>query len=292
MALPKGTTTTEVLTVNGVILNTLAKNIESLTGRLRTPAKRTANVVVPGRHGAVRTTGKKYDQNVIVLPMWVIGCDDDGSIPTLSSDRREFFARVNELVQLFSGNGDVPLDIRHTQPDGSIRQCFGDVLDVLNFTTESSDSPLGKVGVSITVHGAFWQDLNEVTSGAVAANGASVQLPQFSGASAPMEDLRVQVVGPWNNPKLTFSDGSWVQYSESFLAGQGVLIDAATWKLTGVGGYAPALNKLTYSGTSSHWFCLPPTGKAIPTVQIAGGPSERTAATSLTMTGRRKFLVG
>jgi hypothetical protein len=291
MALPKGTTTTEVLTVNGVILNTLAKNIESLTGRLRTPAKRTANVVVPGRHGAVRTTGKKYDQNVLALPMWVIGADDDGSIPRGSSDRKEFFARVDELVTLFSGNGDVPLDIRHTLPDGSVRQCFGDVLDVINFTTQDGESPLAKVGVSIQVPGAFWQDLNEVTD-TVVANGASVTLPHFAGASAPMEDCRVQLVGPWNNPVLTFSDGSWVKYSDSLTAGKGVLIDASNWTLSGVGGYTPSLSKLTYSGSSSHWFCIPPTGEATPTVQIVGGASERTAATSMTMTGRRKYLVG
>lgn len=283
-----GTTTAEVLTVNGVALNTFAKNIESLTGRLRTPAKRTSNIVVPGRHGAVRTKGKKYDQNVIVLPMWVVGSDDNGRIPVGSNARREFFARVNELVNLFSGNGDEPLDIRHTQPDGSVRQCFGDVLDVLDFTT-SGANPMAKVGVSIQIPGAFWQDLQEVTS-TVVASGASVTLPQFAGASAPMEDLRVQLNGPWNTPRLQFKDGSWVQYTDNFVAGKGVIIDAATWQLSGVGGYVPALDKLTYSGPSSHWFCLPPTGEEDPLINLSG--TSRTGSTSLTMTGRRKYLVG
>lgn len=290
MALPKGTTTTEILTVNGVILNTLAKNVESLAGRLRVPAKRSQNIVVPGRHGTVRTKGKKYDQNVLALPMWVIGCKDDGSIPTNTSERRLFFDNVDALSHLFSANGDTPLDIRHTLPDGSIRQCFGDVLDVIDFTTQSGETPLGKFSVSIQVPAAFWQDLNEVTTGSLVASGASVNLAALAGATAPMEDLRVQLVGPWNNPRLTFADGSWVQYSESFTAGQGVLIDASNWTLSGVGGYVPALAKLTYSGMSSHWMCLPPTNDVVPTVSLSG--TARTGATAMTMTGRRKYLVG
>lgn len=288
MVRAKGTTTDEVLSVNGVVLNTLAKNIESLTGRLTTPAKRTSNVVVPGRHGAVRTRGKKYDQNVIVLPMWVVGSNDDGSIPKTTNERTLFFQNVDALTWLFAG-GDAELDIRHTLPDGSIRQAFGDVLDTLDFST-SGHNPIGKFSVSITMSDPFWRDLNPVTATKV-ANGATITLPEFTGATAPMEDLVVQLVGPWNNPKLTFSDGSWVQYSDTFAAGKGVILDSGTWSLTGVGGYVPSLQKLTYGGTSSRWVALPAAGMGIPSVTLTGG-AERTAATQVIVTGRRKYLVG
>lgn len=288
MARARGTTTEEILSVNGVVLNTYAKNIESLTGRLRTPAKRTSNVVVPGRHGAKRTPAKKYDQNVITLPMWVIGCEDDGSIPTGTTQRELFFRNVDELSQLFLGRDEM-LDVRHTLPDGSIRQCFADVLDAIDFTTESAN-PVGKFGVSLVVPGAFWQDLSERTE-QESAQGASGTFQEFQGATAPMEDLQITIMGGWSNPRLTFSDGSWVQYNGVFSNTQGIIIDSETWSLTGVGGFVPNLSSLVYSGTSSHWVSLPPEkSDTAPVVQFGG--TGRAVSSSVTLSGRRKFLVG
>lgn len=287
MALPKGTTTSEILTVNGVILNTLAKNIESLTGRLRTPSKRTGNIRVPGRHGSLRTANKMYDENLIVLPMWVLGCTDDGKIPSGSNARKEFFKRVDELSALFIGATE-PLDVRHTLPDGTIRQCFADVMDAIDFTTEAA-VPVGKFGVSLVLAEPFWRDLNEVSE-QQEANGATAQFFEFEGSSAPLEDLVATVMGPWNNPRLTFSDGSWVQYNDTFSGTQGVIIDSGDWSVTGVGGKVVQLNKLTYSGGTSRWMSIPAPGPAPLEVGLTG--SARTTATRLTLTGHRKFLVG
>lgn len=287
MALPKGTTTAETLSVNGVVLNTYAKNIESLTGRLRTPGRRSSNVVVPGRHGTVRASAQKFHENVIALPMWVVGGTDEGKIPSGSTAREEFFKRMDELTHLFLGSSG-PLDVRHTLPDGSVRQCFADVLDAIDFTTESAD-PMAKFGVSMTIPGAFWQDLDELSDEQV-ANVNSLTFSKFEGATAPMEELRARIVGPWNNPRLTFADGSWVQYSESFAAGQGVVIDSELWSLSGVGGYVPVLSSLTYSGESSRWMSIPPSGSSALPVTISG--SSRTPGTRLTLEGRRKYLVG
>ena len=279
-------TTTETLSVNGVVLNNYAYNIESLTGRLRTPAKRTSNVVVPGRHGAVRTAGKKFDQNVLTLPMWVVGGDEDGGIPVDSTARRQLFDNLDLLSHLFLGTDGI-LDIRHTLPDGSVRQCFADVLDAIDFTTYSAD-PLAKFGVSLTVPDAFWQDVSDLSQ-QLQANGSSVLFTDFAGATAPMETLTATINGPWNNPKLTFSDGSWVQYSASFTSTQGIIINSSNWSLTGVGSVTPSLNALTYSG-GNRWMSIPPTGKDPVAVTLAG--SARTTATKLTLAGRRKFLVG
>lgn len=281
-------TTTETLSVNGVVLNTYAKNIESLTGRLRTPARRTSNVSVPGRHGAVRNPNRLFAENILTLPMWVIGCDDDGNIPAGSTQRREFFKRIDELTALFLGSTGV-LDIRHTLPDGSVRQCFGDVLDAIDFTSETSN-PLGKFGVSLTLADPFWQDLTS-TSQEVVANGGTVSFTSFQGGTAPMEDLTATVMGPWNNPKLTFADGSWVLYSDTFTSTQGVIINSANWTVTGVGGKTVALNKLTSSANpTNRWMSIPAAPETSLSVTLAG--SSRTTATKLTLAGRRKYLVG
>lgn len=283
MARALGTTTEEILSVNGVVLNTYAKNIESLTGRLRTPAKRTSNVVVPGRHGALRNTTPMFAENILTLPMWVIGCDDHGQLPAGSTERIEFFQRIDELSNLFLTSAG-PLDIRHTLPDGTIRQCFADVMDALDFTTESAN-PIGKFGVSLVLADPFWRDLTTTTQ-QLTANGSSLTFTDFAGSTAPMQDLVATIVGPWNNPRLTFSDGSWVQYSETFTTGQGVVIDSANWSVTGI-SKTIALNKLTYSGNTSRWMSVPP-GPL--TISLSG--SSRTDSTKLTMAGRRKFLVG
>lgn len=280
-------TTTEILSVNGVVLNTYAKNIESLTGRLRTPGKRTSNVVVPGRHGSLRTGDKKFDENVIALPMWVVGADDDGKIPSGSTDRREFFKRMDELTALFMGSSG-PLEVRHTLPDGSIRRCFADVLDAIDFTTIGAN-PDAKFGVSLVVHGAFWEDLNSITSSRT-ANGSSATFSEFAGATAPMEDLILAFTGPWTNPRITFADGSWLAYDEAITSSQGIRINSSDWTLAGVGGLVPSLQKLRYSGSSSRWASVPPAVTGGPVIQLAG--TSRTTATRLALEGRRKYLVG
>jgi hypothetical protein len=281
-------TTRETLTVDGVVLNTLAKNIESLTGRLRTPPKRTQNIRVPGRHGTIRTNGKKFDENIISLPMWVVGSDDDGRIPTGETERAMFFSNVDQLSRLFIGR-DTELDVRHTLPDESVRQCFADVLDAIDFTTDV-DPPVGKFGVNLVVSRAFWQDLDS-TLQSKSALPASVRFQRFAGATAPMEDLVATIVGPWNAPRLTFDDGSWVQYNHVFGAGEGVVIDSGSWSLSGVGGHVPSLTKLTYYGMSSHWISVPATDHEDgPRVTFTG--ADRTAESTLTLQGRRKFLVG
>lgn len=279
-----GTTTEELLTVNGVILNTFAKNIESLAGRLRTPSFRTENRQVPGRHGALRTPNKMFDENSLALPMWVAGCDDNGHIPAGSNARKEFYKRVDELTRLFKG-GSTALDIRHTLPDLSVRQCFGDVLEVFDFTTDAS--PLGLFSVNITVYDPFWRDVDPQTQTFASANGSSVEATQFAGSTAPMDDLTYQLIGPWTNPVLTFADGSWIAYDVALTAGQGVTIDAGTWKLTGTGGHTVNYGKVRHDGRDGRWASLPTSSQV-----ITLGGSARTTSTQLIVAGRRKFLVG
>lgn len=276
-------TTTEILTVDGVVLNTLAKNISSLTGRLRAPAVRTSNILVPGRHGALYSPNKKYDQALITLPMWVVGSDDDGAIPEGSTARREFFKRIDELTKLFKKTSGL-LDVRHTLPDGSVRQCYAESLDVMDFTTDAS--PRGLFSVNLTVPEVFWQDV-DTRSQVLAANGASVVASDFAAATAPMEDLVYRLDGPWTSPRLTFADGSFVAVNQAIPAGQGMSVDSGNWDLTGHNGFVPDYTKIQHDGADSYWAALPAENQ---TITLTG--ADRTAATQLTVTGRRKFLVG
>lgn len=276
------TTTAETLTVNGVVLNTLAKNISSLAGRLRAPAYRTGNISIPGMHGELWIPNKKYQANIVTLPMWVVGCDDDGEIPVGSNRRKEFFKRVDELVTLFKS--PTLLDIVWTTARDEARRCWAEALDVLDFTTDAS--PKGMVGVVLTIPEAFWEDLANKTQ-TLTGTGASLTPTNFQGGSAPMEDLVYKFTGPWTNPRATFSDGSWFQYSAALTASQTITIDSGEWELTGGGGLTADYSKISHDGTDAVWGALPASAAA-----IALSGTARTTASQFQITGKRKFLVG
>lgn len=281
-------TTTELLTINGVVLNTLAKNVESLLGRLRRAAFRTGNVTVPGGHGALWTPNKKYDVNIISLPMWVRGCDDDGNVPP---DRRaEFFSNIDQLTQLFSGP-DL-LDIRHTLADGSVRQCFGEVLDIIDIDSSgvSGDNPRGRFTAAVTLPYPFWQDVNSITENFAVGVGLThnLSLVSFEGATAPMEELIFTITGPCNNPSIDTGVTTF-EYQDVLAAGKILTVDSGQWTLAGT-GFVPTESAFTHTGDSRWAVVVPPqSGAASITFANTGGSS---AATALSVQGRRKYLVG
>lgn len=85
------TNTTETYwEVDGVSLQTYAFNIESLGGdREAPPSVRGDDIVIPYAPGS-RWQPKVPDTRTISLGMWVVGAEEDGSIPTSESQRRQF----------------------------------------------------------------------------------------------------------------------------------------------------------------------------------------------------------
>lgn len=283
-------TTAETLTVDGVLLNTYAKNVESLTGRLRVAAIRTDNIAVPGRHGRLRTTAKYYDEGQIVLPMWVKGCDDNGEVP--DSTRLQFFNNVDALTNLFRP-GSGMMEMLHTLPDTTIRRAMVECTEVIDFTTMGAN-PLGKFSVSLRVPGVFWEDqLVRSVDLLPVQNG---YVTTFDGMTAPVEDSVITITGPAVNCKIeAYYDGaplenpSWVQYT-NVPVGQTLVIDCGKWTLTGSGGLTPSYANLTHAG-GSRWFTLVAgTPNNPPEVRITA--SSTTGATKINLSARRKFLVG
>lgn len=83
--------------VDGVSLQTYAKNIESLGPRLTPPPLRGENELIPFALGR-RWVPKVVDSRVIPLAMWVRGYNDDGSRP--SDQPRKFYENWEALVNL------------------------------------------------------------------------------------------------------------------------------------------------------------------------------------------------
>ena len=290
-------TTAEILSVDGVVLNTLAKNIEELTGRLRTPKAATDNIAVPKRNGRIRVSQKFYDQNEITLPMWVIGSDDDGKIPGGSTEAKEFWKNLDTLTALF-GLRSSPLDIRHTLADGSVRQCYGDVLETISFEVEMLR--IGRFTVVITVPDPFWQDVNSQTQSITLPNGSgsfvqSYSLTTFLGATAPIEDMTFTFTGPVTNPMVEALVNSsplqapiWFRYNGTVGAGTTLVANCSTWALSG--SMSPTYSLLSHVG-SPRWMVVQPNPAASsPEIRVSG--SNTSAATKVEVSGRRKFLVG
>lgn len=80
-------TTEETWKVNGTTLNTLAYNIETLSGREGIPPRRGENIVIPYMSGRLWVP-KVADERPLTLAMWVQDKDVNGTRPSTPTARR------------------------------------------------------------------------------------------------------------------------------------------------------------------------------------------------------------
>lgn len=283
-------TTSETLSVNGVVLNTLAMNIESLTGRLRVPSLRTPNVTLPGRHGTLRTVQKMYDEGQIVLPMWVRGSNEDGEI--LENHREEFYSNLDILSRLFRDSSGL-LEVLHTLPDGSVRRAMAECTEVIDFSAKGG-IPLGKFSVALKVPSVFWEDQLPTSVDLDIAHNGPVN--QLQGGTAPIEDAVFVIHGPAVNPRIeSMVDGqslevpNWFQYNGTVELGDTLTVDCANWELSST-GFTLSYSNFTHSG-GARWLTLyPGSGDGIPQVEVSAFTTG--SESKVVLTARRKFLVG
>lgn len=100
------------ITVNGTRLDSLAYNIESLTGQRNLPATRNRDVVVPGLHGVVPSRYDDYEAGSFGLRMWVRDVREDGQ--RFDSDvhpKQQLDRNLDRLFGLFQSGPNL-LDVR------------------------------------------------------------------------------------------------------------------------------------------------------------------------------------
>jgi len=289
-------TTAETVTVDGLVLNTLAYNISTRTGRYTTPDVRTKNVELAGRHGTVRVRSKKFQQGVFTMSMWVRGANEDGSVPDNSNglSRRIFQNNLDILMQTFTRKSGL-LDIRQTLPDGTIRQCFGEVLAAIDPQSKSVQ-PMALFNVAITIPAAFWQDLNPVTyTSPILSSNQTLTLAPFIGATAPMEDLVWTISGAATNPKVQALENSaalevdtWMQYTGAVPTLKSLIVDSSVWSVTGSTGFTPSTANLVHMGSASFMSLQPGPLNTAP--QIAWSATGMDSHTQLVVSGRRKYV--
>jgi hypothetical protein len=286
------TTTAETLSVNGVVLNTLAKNIQSLTGRLRAPALRTDNVTVPGRHGSLRTVNKRYEEGQIVLPMWVRGNDDDeGSI-----GRDTFYDNVDTLTQLFHPGSGL-LTLVHTLPDGSQRQALAECTEAINMTMTAGGSwPYATFSVALRVPSVFWQDVS--TTSVDLAYNFNGNVTQFQGTTAPIEDAVFKLYGPFTSCTVesryngsAMDDPQYFTYSGTLGTGQYLNVDCSNWKLSAGGAFLVDYTKMFHTGSARFLEIAPPPVGGSPQLKVTMANAV-SGTSKVNVTARRKYLVG
>jgi hypothetical protein len=284
-------TTTETLTVDGVNLKTLAYNVESITSMLQMPPKRGGNTVVANRDGSIWTPYKAYDNAVYPLDMWIRGSDVDGAIPGGSTARKEFWKRVDELTRLF-GKDWGTLDVRHTLPDGTVRRALCEVRDSINFAARAVN-PLARFVVNLENTEGFWKDVVTQTQASSLINTPwTWNNPTTALGTAPVNDATYTITGPITNPLIRdVTSGCWIKYTGTVGVNQTMVYYADTFIVSGTAGFNADSTKIGYWKTGGRLMRMTPdrlTG--LYRVQLEG--TGTTAATNLSITGYKKYLVG
>ncbi|MFR9807059.1 hypothetical protein ACL02T_32900 [Pseudonocardia sp. RS010] len=284
----------DMLRLNGLPIRRFAHRSRDMSTLLRVPEKRGGDIVIPGRHGERRIPGKLYGAGVAALPLAIVGVDpEDGRIPAGSTMRRQLHERIDELMEAI---GEETVLIEYTRTNGEEREITGEVLDVIEPKTELQ-SGVAELDLVIRLADPFWRDIDDTTTDNVVEGptGTTARLSGFDGATAPMEDLFVEL-GPVGaeaclNPRLEQqSSGIWVAWAGTISAGQTLRIwtHDDQWVIDGTGGLVVAAadyERLSYGGlVTRRWFAMrPEPGGPELTLTHTGGGSSRA-----TVVGRRK----
>ena len=286
-------------TFDGVRLDTLAYNIETISGEDLIPGVRSNDIALPGRHGSVPILGKKFDNSRYIQSMWVNGCNVDGTLPPVLR-RNEFRKNLDTLKALF-GKRNALITVLADIGDGTKREAFAQCLSTVDFSV-SGVNPLGRFVVELDIPAVFWRDTADVDFDSLTGVTTSfaVNLATYAGATGIMEDLYIVIDGPCNAPKLIDNaTGHYVQYTGNLTAGQQWVVNTTLWTSKVGAGIA-----FTQSGTDQtaatvfsgqhtpRYFAVSP----VPTSQATGpqltftNTGSSSAATRVRVRGRRKFL--
>lgn len=285
-------TTNEIVTFDGVPLNTFAKNISTFTGRLSTPEIRGDNLILPNRSGYVFAPNKPLGPGEMALAMWVVGCNDDGEIPDGSFHRKEFQSNWDMLSRLFTRRSKLS-KLSKVLPDGSSRECQVEVTDRLE-PEASSGGTRATFTVALQIPDVYWQDPIVLTqaAGAGATLPKTLNLTSFSGMTGTIEDAVITVQGPITNPRVTETEtGIYVQYNGTVANGDSWVVDCKNFTSIKTSGSVDVVLNTTHVGHPKFLLITPWNGLSpIPQIVLSG--SAGGAATNFSVTARRKWVTG
>lgn len=220
-----------------------------------------------------------------LLTMFVSSNDPNtGAAPTsIDQGRQNFDANLDTLSRIFSRRRKLTNIVR-AMSNGTSRLALCSVMSVIEPQLVPITS--GMITVELTIPDGFWRDAADTTLATLAA-AFSGRVTALDTATAPMNDLEFDIVGPVTNPRITDNEsGSWVQYTGTVSAGNTLKIVNSSMSISGV-GFTPNIINMTHAG-DSNWLTLYPT--APNGVNITFGGSGTTGATQLQIIGHKKFM--
>lgn len=272
-------TTTEIWTVDGVSLSSLAYDITTRDGMDTVPAVVGSNVNYSQYHGE-RWVRKYFAASRKTLTMWVGARDPITGVPgaNLNAKRQLVDTNIDYLTLLFSRRNKL-LDVRRTLSSGAVRQASCEVVATIDpITAGLSDA---KFAVELYVPGVFWRDVSSSTLASITPG--SSQLPAgLQAATAPMVDLEYRITGPITNPRVTdVESGSYFQYNGVVSSGTTLIVTNTTMGITN-----GTLSNMTHFG-EVNWLTMYP---SIAGVLVSFTGSSTTGATLLQILGKKAFL--
>jgi hypothetical protein len=153
-------TTEETWKINGTTLNTMAYNIETLSGRFNIPPRRGSNIVIPYAPGRF-WVAKQPDERPLTLAMWVRDADVDGVVPSTEQARRAKIRDNIETMKNLFGDYDtlLSLEIKIRLGSGLVtRTGQAECVNTLSFEWEENWIAHAKFIAELVMPDPFWYE--------------------------------------------------------------------------------------------------------------------------------------
>jgi hypothetical protein len=271
----------EQLLANGLDLGSWCHMPDDISGLFNVPERRGENVPVPGRHGRIKTPRKKFDSVDHVLPLWIVGCRPDGTVP-FDGTQREFYRRRDELLQVLYAD---ELELSFRRPDGTVLTAIAEVTEALDFTRRRVQ-PVALVNVALTICDPFWVEELDVSQVITGVTGTTATLTAFTGSTAPISDAVITFQGPVSNPRLAVGD-RYVRYNGVIPAGKELVLECEHWRANSGNGAAwDPDERQVYREPGPCWLEIPASRTPLTATWTHTGGGNATVE----IAGRRKFL--
>jgi len=222
------------LTVNGTELSQVAWNVVSRGGRWKVAGRLGDNPRLPGVHGSLFIPGKTYDENTLLLTMYAVGSNADGTFPASPSRKQLCRDNIEALMTLFTQPN--LLSLKQYADDGTTyREALCEVTQAIDFSTMAGGTR-AEFAVELRVPGVFWFDgvaINQTLN--ITSTNQTLTFTSFNG-SAPLVNANFELTAGTTqavSPRLTDPvTGQWVQVSPTLSTGQKWVVDSAAWTST------------------------------------------------------------
>lgn len=265
----------ESWSVDGYNLSSLAHDIQTYDGLDDFPDVNVEDIDKPQDHGVM--PGIPYFGAARKAVKMNINTTRANGTTGATEDARRgiFYENLDILTRVFYRRQ--LLDVQRTLPDGTVRRAYCRTITGIKPTTLGLSA--GSVTFDLQVPAGFWEDVNTITSAQYAA-GTAFAVTEFAAATAPLNELEFDIIGPYTNPRITDPEtGAYVQLNATTTGSGAVTLKNKDQTVVGA-----SLSAVTHQGDSK-WLTLYPSPTGV-LVTFAGGD----AGARLVVRGKRRYL--